>query len=89
LQQPTRGEVQEQIAALSAAEQGRAAPPRKLTPGTRLVRDWHGVGHTVVVTESGFEYSGKSWKSLSAIAREITGTHWNGPRFFGLGERQK
>jgi len=76
-------------AQLPAAEQGRAPLPRKLTPGTRLVRDWHGVGHTVVVTESGFEYDGKLWKSLSAIARAITGTHWNGPRFFGLAERHK
>jgi hypothetical protein len=59
---------------LPAAEQGRAPPPRKLTPGTRLVRDWHGVGHTVVVTGRGFEYDGKPWKSLSAIARQITGT---------------
>lgn len=60
------------------------AMPRKLTPGTRLVRDWHGVGHTVTVLDEGFEYDGKKWKSLTAIARAITGTHWNGPRFFGL-----
>jgi len=60
------------------------AMPRKLTPGTRLVRDWHGVGHTVTVLDAGFEYDGKNWKSLTAIARAITGTHWNGPRFFGL-----
>jgi hypothetical protein len=76
-------------AQLPALEQGRASLPRKLTAGTRLVRDWRGVGHTVVVTESGFEYDGKPWKSLSAIARAITGTHWNGPRFFGLVERHK
>jgi hypothetical protein len=76
-------------AQLPAPEQGRAPLPRKLTPGTRLVRDWHRVGYTVVVTESGFEYDGKAWKSLSAIARAITGTQWNGPRFFGLVERHK
>ena len=58
--------------------------PRKLTPGTRIVRDWHGAGHTVTVLEKGFEYDGKAWRSLSAIAKAITGTHWNGPRFFGL-----
>ena len=62
--------------------------PRKLTPGTRLVRDWHGVGHTVIVLESGFEYDGKHWKSLTAIAKVITGAHWNGPRFFGLWGRK-
>lgn len=63
--------------------------PRKLTPGTRLVRDWHGVGHTVIVAESGFEYDGKHWKTLTAVARAITGAHWNGPLFFGLSERKK
>lgn len=69
---------------------GRTAPPpRKLTPGTRLVRDWHGTGHTVVVLEDGFEYAGQRWKSLSAIAKAITGTRWNGPLFFGLAERKR
>ena len=63
--------------------------PRKLTPGTRLVRDWHGVGHTVIVLDSGFEYDGKHWKSLTAIAKAITGNHWNGPLFFGLTQRAK
>jgi hypothetical protein len=62
---------------------------RKLTPGTRLVRDWHDVGHTVTVLEDGFAYDGKHWPSLSAIAKAITGAHWNGPRFFGLTERRK
>lgn len=57
---------------------------RKLTPGTRLVRDWHGVGHTVTVLEEGFEYEGRPWISLTAIARHITGAKWSGPRFFGL-----
>lgn len=72
------------------ASVGSSKPlPRKLTPGTRLVRDWHGVGHSVVVLNSGFEYDGKHWKSLSAIAKAITGAHWNGPRFFGLAERSK
>lgn len=62
---------------------------RKLTPGTRLVRDWRGVGHTVTVLEDGFAYDGRQWPSLSAIAKAITGAHWNGPRFFGLTERRK
>jgi len=62
-----------------------ASPPqRKLTPGTRLVRDWHGTGHTVTVLDKGFEYDGQVWRSLTAIAKAITGTHRNGPRFFGL-----
>jgi hypothetical protein len=63
--------------------------PRKLTPGTRLVRDWRGVGHIVTVLDDGFEYDGKHWKSLTAIAKAITGNQWNGPLFFGLAERKK
>lgn len=66
-----------------------AAFIRKLTPGTRLVRDWHGFGHTVTVLEEGFAYDGKQWPSLSAIAKAITGAHWNGPRFFGLTQQRK
>ena len=57
---------------------------RRLTPGTRLVRDWHGAGHTVTVIDEGFLYDGRSWPSLTAIARHITGAKWSGPRFFGL-----
>lgn len=68
---------------------GRQPVRRKLTPGTRLVRDWHGVGHTVTVLEQGFAYDGKEWRSLSAIAKAITGAHWNGPRFFGLSDGGK
>lgn len=55
-----------------------------LRPGGRLLRDWNGVTHVVDVTETGFEWRGRNWRSLSAIAREITGAHWSGPRFFGL-----
>jgi hypothetical protein len=57
---------------------------RKLTPGTRLVRDWHGDGHTVTVLDDGFEYEDRHWSSLTSIARHITGAKWSGPRFFGL-----
>jgi len=70
--------------ARTAVATASTPPPRKLTPGTRLVRDWHGTGHTVTVLEKGFEYDGTTWRSLSAIAKAITGAHWNGPRFFGL-----
>jgi hypothetical protein len=52
--------------------------------GTRLIREWQGVEHTVTVLDDGFEYEGRRYKSLSAIARAITGTRWNGPLFFGL-----
>ncbi|MEA3262701.1 MAG: DUF2924 domain-containing protein [Pseudomonadota bacterium] len=77
----------------AAARAGKGAEmkpmPRKLALGTRLVRDWRGVGHTVIVLEDGFEYDGKHWKSLTAIAKAITGNQWNGPLFFGLAERKK
>ncbi len=55
--------------------------------GTRLVREWQGVEHTVTVTGDGFDWQGRPYKSLSAIARAITGTRWNGPLFFGLRNR--
>jgi len=52
--------------------------------GTRLLREWQGVEHVVTVTADGFEWQGRPYKSLSAIARAITGTRWNGWVFFGL-----
>ena len=58
-----------------------------LDPGARLVREWNGATHTVDVTDDGFEWRGKVYGSLSAIAREITGAVWSGPRFFGLRRR--
>jgi hypothetical protein len=65
------------------------APTLSLKAGTRLVREWHGRAHTVTVTEDGFEYDGASYPSLSKIATAITGAHWSGPRFFGLGAKDK
>ena len=53
-------------------------------PGAKLVREWKGKEYTVMVMEGGFEYQGKKFRSLSAIAKEITGTHWSGPVFFGV-----
>ena len=53
-------------------------------PGTRLVREWNGQRHEVTAIEGGFEYDGRRYKSLSAIAKAITGAHWSGPQFFGL-----
>jgi hypothetical protein len=54
------------------------------TPGTRLVREWNGQRHEVTAVEGGFEYNGRKHRSLSAIAKAITGAHWSGPQFFGL-----
>jgi Protein of unknown function (DUF2924) len=56
----------------------------KTKTGTRLLREWDGETHEVVATESGYEYRGQPYKSLSQIARKITGTQWSGPAFFGL-----
>ncbi|MDI3470330.1 MAG: Phage protein [Pseudolabrys sp.] len=52
--------------------------------GTRLIREWQGVEYCVTVRDEGFEYQGRPYKSLSAVARAITGTRWNGLVFFGL-----
>lgn len=61
----------------------RAGEDRPIA-GTRLVREFQGVEHTVTVLPDGFEYEGRPYRSLSAIARAITGTRWNGWTFFGL-----
>lgn len=56
----------------------------KMKTGTRLLRKWGRETHEVVATESGYEYRGQTYKSLSQVARKITGTQWSGPAFFGL-----
>jgi hypothetical protein len=48
------------------------------------MREWHGSTHVLVVTDTGFDYAGSSYRSLTQIAKLITGVHWSGPRFFGL-----
>jgi len=60
-----------------------ASAPR-IRAGARMVREWNGRTHTVTVEEEGFTYAGRNYRSLTAIAREITGARWSGPRFFGL-----
>jgi hypothetical protein len=56
-------------------------------PGTRLVREWHGQTHTVLILDDGVEWRGQRYRSLSVVARAITGARWSGPRFFGLQAR--
>ena len=83
-------ETERRLCKLSASlEGGRASPPNetRVKPGTRLLREWHGQTHEVIATEQGFLYQGKPQKSLSGIARQITGTRWSGPVFFGLKSR--
>jgi hypothetical protein len=75
-----------------AARPGDGAPslpPIALKPGTRLVREWRGTTHTVLVVGDGLEWRGRRYRSLSQVARAITGARWSGPRFFGLRQRAK
>jgi hypothetical protein len=62
----------------------RIRTDQKPVAGTRLIREWQGVEHVVTVRDDGYDYQGRPYKSLSAIARAITGTRWNGWVFFGL-----
>ena len=66
----------------------RPRHPERPIAGTRLIREYRGVQHTVTVTANGFEWQGRPYQSLSAIARAITGTRWNGLTFFGLKSRR-
>jgi hypothetical protein len=68
-------------------EAARSDPAKitpRLRPGARLVREWNGIAHTVDVVDGGFRYQDRIYVSLTAIAQEITGVHWSGPRFFGM-----
>jgi Protein of unknown function (DUF2924) len=74
LDAPTRRMLEKEQAEVQAAA----------TPGMRLAREWAGKRHEVVVTENGVVHDGRTYGSLSEVARHITGQRWNGPRFFGL-----
>ncbi|OQW59486.1 MAG: hypothetical protein A4S14_05905 [Proteobacteria bacterium SG_bin9] len=63
--------------------------PRRIKPGSELVRTWKGTAYRVRVSSTGFAYEGQTYKSLSEIATLITGTKWNGPRFFGLRDQER
>ncbi len=67
----------------------RIAPPLRLGAGAVLIREWKGMRHEVRVTGDGFEHQGTRYKSLSEVARAITGSRWNGPLFFGLRDKPK
>ena len=72
-----------------ARRKHQIADPRTPVTGTKLLREWDGVEHTVTVLKDGFDWAGQRYKSLSAVARAITGTRWNGYRFFGLRVRKR
>ena len=69
---------------IAQGDDPKAAIAPTLNPGAHLVREWNGRTYQVHVVEGGFEMDGKTWRSLSAIAKHITGATWSGPRFFGL-----
>ncbi|MBR0660637.1 DUF2924 domain-containing protein [Neoroseomonas oryzicola] len=76
------------LADLASGDPARVPQPRSLTPrikaGSTLLREWHGRTYAVLALEEGFEMAGQRFASLSEVARQITGAHWSGPRFFGL-----
>jgi len=79
----------ERLDALADELEGKKPKPQhslvdRPMAGTRLIREWRGVEHCVTVRQENFEYQGRPYKSLSAIARLITGTQWNGLVFFGM-----
>ena len=79
-----RRDIERQIKRLGKDDGGGVIAP-SLKPGTRLVRSWRGKMHQVLVLDDGFEFDGRRYASLTQIAGDITGAHWSGPRFFGLG----
>jgi hypothetical protein len=85
-----RRETLERLKAMAKQYATRDLAERKATPalrpvaGTKLIREWQGIDHCVTVRAEDFEYLGRPYKSLSSVAREITGTRWNGWVFFGL-----
>ena len=83
------GEIVVVVAPAHPWAQRRKSVEAEELAGTRLVREWNGVEHTVTILADGFEWQGRKYKSLSAIARDITGTRWNGYRYFGLRERKQ
>jgi hypothetical protein len=70
--------------AVQSSDDPPARAPIVVRPGTQLFRSWNGRTISVTVEEEGFLFEGQRYRSLSAIARAVTGAHWSGPRFFGL-----
>jgi hypothetical protein len=76
--------LDQMMKAYAAKPNGKIVLPRRIKPGSVLVREWKGKSHRVTVLADGFVYDGDTYSNLSEIAVLITGTRWNGPRFFGL-----
>jgi hypothetical protein len=92
LSQAARARMNELLTQAGCNEIGASRPRKQVTSGrrelpvagTRLIREWNGQPHEVTAVPGGFAYRGRRYRSLTAIAELITGTHWNGPSFFGV-----
>jgi hypothetical protein len=84
LSRPAQRLLDQAMKAFAAKPNGKIVLPRRIKPGSVLVREWKGKSHRVTVLADGFVYDGNTYSNLSEIAALITGTRWNGPRFFGL-----
>jgi hypothetical protein len=84
LKPSTRKRLQKLAAELETNPKAHLQPSRRLKSGVKLIRQWQGETHEVLVVDRGFDYRNKRYASLSEIARQITGTRWSGPLFFGL-----
>jgi hypothetical protein len=84
LSRPAQRLLDQAMKAFAAKPNGKIVLPRRIKPGSVLVREWKGRRHRVMVLADGFAYEGDVYSNLSGIAILITGTKWNGPRFFGL-----
>jgi hypothetical protein len=84
LSRSTQRLLGQMMKAFAAKPTSKIVLPRQIKPGSVLVREWKGRSHRVMVLANGFAYDGKTFRNLSEIAGLITGTRWNGPRFFGL-----
>jgi hypothetical protein len=84
LSRPAQRLLDQMMKAVAARPNGKIVLPRRIKPGSVLVREWKGKSHRVMVLAEGFVYDGETYGNLSEIAVLITGTRWNGPRFFGL-----
>ena len=81
--------TQARLDAIADADEGKNTVPDRPLTGTVFVREWRGERHEVTAAADGFDYCGRRYKSLSAVAKAITGQHWSGNLFFGITSRRK
>ena len=86
MQEKTHGKLPARIVRQITSSGAAIPSSTSLSPGTQLVRSWNRKTISVLVSEDGYVFEERTYRSLSAIAREVTGAHWSGPRFFGLND---